>query len=155
MVSPEVLRRYQIFGSLAPEHLNAIATITRELSLESGDTIFESDQPADSLYLLVSGCIDLYYTAEDEIHRELHKELFVSEIDPGEPFGISALIEPYVYQGKVMARYPSRVLKIESGGLRALCELDPKINAALMRGIAVAALSRLHDTRVQLAAERG
>lgn len=154
MVSPELLRRYQLFGTLEPEHINAIAMLTEEVQLESGETLFESGQPADFLYLLVRGCIDLFYVAVDEINPELRKELFVSEINPGEPFGISALIDPWVYQGTVRTTCPSRVLQVESTGLRALCEVDPAIAAVLMRGMAQAALSRLHDTHVLLAAAR-
>jgi CRP-like cAMP-binding protein len=154
MVSPELLRRYQLFASLKPEHINAIAMLTEEVQLESGETIFESGRPADYLYILVTGCIDLFYVAVDEINPELRKELFVSEINPGEPFGISALLDPWVYQGTVRTTCPSRVLKSESTGLRALCEVDPAISAVLMRGMAQAALSRLHDTHVLLAAAR-
>ena len=154
MVSPELLRRYQLFGSLAPEHINAIAMLTDEVQFESGETIFEAGQPADYLYLLIRGCADLIYVAVDEINPELRKELFVSEINPGEPFGISALLDPWVYQGTVRTTCPSRVLKAESTGLRALCELDSAIAAVLMRGMAQAALSRLHDTHVLLAAAR-
>lgn len=154
MVSPELLRRYQLFASLEPEHVNAIAMLTEEVQLESGETLFESGQPAEFLYILVRGCIDLFYVAVDEINPELRKELFVSEINPGEPFGISALIDPWVYQGTVRTTCPSRVLTVESTGLRALCEVDPAIAAVLMRGMAQAALSRLHDTHVLLAAAR-
>jgi CRP-like cAMP-binding protein len=154
MVSPELLRRYQLFGLLAPEHLNAIAMLTDELTIDSGETLIENGQPAEYLYVLVKGSMDLVYVAVDEINPELRKELFVSEINPGEPFGISALLEPSAYQGTVRSTCPSRVLRIEAAGLRALSELDPKISAVLMRGMAQAALARLHDTRIQLAAAR-
>jgi CRP-like cAMP-binding protein len=154
MVSAELLHRCQLFGHLAPEHLNAIAMLSEELSLEPGETIFESGQRAEHLFILVQGCIHLFYAVVDEINPELRKELFVSEVHPGDPFGISALLDPFVYQGVVRTICPSQVLKVEAAGLRALCEVDPKIAAVLMRGMAEAALSRLHDTRVQLAAAR-
>ena len=154
MVSPEVLRRYEFFSGLNPAHLNAIAMLTEEVSLDEDATIFETDQPAEYLYVMVDGCVELHYVAVDEISPELRKELFVSEMNPGDPFGISALLEPFVYQGTVRTRCPSHVLRVEAGGLRALSEVDPQINAALMRQMAQAALSRLHDTRILLAAAR-
>jgi hypothetical protein len=46
------------------------------------------------------------------------------------------------------------VLKVDAGGLRALSEVDARIAAELMRGVAEAALERLHDTRTLLAAAR-
>jgi CRP-like cAMP-binding protein len=154
MVSPELLRRYQLFAALAPKHVDAIAMLTEEVQAESGETLFEAGTRASNLYILEKGCIDLFYVAVDEINPELHKELFVSEINPGEPFGISALIEPYIYQGTVRTTCPSTILRTEATGLRALCELDPGIAAVVMRGMAQAALARLHDTHVLLAAAR-
>jgi CRP-like cAMP-binding protein len=154
MISPELLRRYPFFGGLAESHLNAVAMLAEEIACEKDEIVFETGQPANALYFLVEGCIDLYYIVVDEINSELRKEFFISEINPGEPFGISALIEPYRFTGTVRATCRTRVLRFDANGLRALCAVDPKIEAALMRQIAAAAMSRLSDTRVQLAAAR-
>ena len=154
MVSPELLRRYPFFGPFGSDQLNAIAMLTDEVTFQKGDTIFETDQPANALYFLIEGGVDVHYIIADAIDADLRKDFFISEINPGEPFGISALIEPYRYSGSVQASSAARVLKIEAAGLRALCEVDPKIAAVLMRQAAKAAMLRLHDTRVQLAAAR-
>ena len=94
MISPEVLRRYQLFGSLSDEQLQAIASIAKEEEWAAGEVIFEIDGPADALYLLMEGSIDLFYRSEDELNPDLRKEFPVGEINPGEPFAISALLEP-------------------------------------------------------------
>ena len=154
MVSPETLRRFPFFGDLTNDHLNAVAMLAEEVIYEIDETIFETDTPADALYFLMDGCVDLHYVAADELNPELRKDFFISEINPGEPFGISALIGPYRYTGTVRATCTTRALKFDAPGLRALCALDPKIHAALMKQIAAAAMLRLHDTRVQLAAAR-
>jgi CRP-like cAMP-binding protein len=154
MVSPELLRRYQLFARLSIEHLNGIAMLADEVTYDSGETVFEAGQAAADFYLLMQGCLDLFYVSVDEINPELRKELFVSEVNPGDPFGISALVEPYVYQGTVRTTCPCRVLQVDAGGLRALSEVDARIAAELMRGVAEAALERLHDTRTLLAAAR-
>lgn len=154
MVSPELLRRYPFFGGLSDEHLNAVAMLADEVTLQKDETVFDTGRSADALYFLIEGCADLHYIVVDEINTELRKDFFISEINPGEPFGISALIDPYHYMGAVRATCASRVLKFDAVGLRALCALDPRIDAILMRQIAKAAMSRLNDTRVQLAAAR-
>lgn len=154
MVSPERLRRYPFFGPFGSDQLNALAMLTDEIDFETGDIVFHAGQPANALYFLMEGSVDLHYVAVDEINPELRKDFFVSEINPGEPFGISALIEPYRYTATVSVSQPSRVLKLDAAGLRALCEIDSKIAAILMRQVAKAAMSRLNDTRVQLAAAR-
>jgi CRP-like cAMP-binding protein len=154
MVSPELLRRYPFFGGLTNDHLNGIAMLAEEVIYESDETIFETGQPAAALFFLLEGNVELHYVVVDEINPQLRKDLFVTEINPGEPFGISAVIEPYVYTGTMRTAGVSRVLRFDANGLRALCTVDPKIDAALMRQIASAAMSRLEDTRTQLVAAR-
>jgi CRP-like cAMP-binding protein len=154
MISPELLRRYPFFAGLSNGHLNAIAMLGEEVIFETDETIFETDRPAAALWFLLEGSVDLHYSVVDEFDPKLRKDFFISEINLGEPFGISALIEPYRYTGTVRTTGVSRALKFDANGLRALCTVDPKIDAALMRQLATAAMSRLNDTRVQLAAAR-
>jgi CRP-like cAMP-binding protein len=154
MVSPELLRRYPFFGFLDEHQLKAVAMIAQEVALERGEVLFEIEQPAEALYLLTEGTIELYYVVADELDPKLRKEFYISDIGPGEVFGISALIEPYVYTSTGRVADPGHVIKVEGAGLRALCELDCKLGYGLMRQLAKAALERLHDTRVQLIAAR-
>jgi CRP-like cAMP-binding protein len=155
MVSPEVLRRYPIFAGLEANHLNTLAVLTDEVVYETDETVFAVGRPADRLFVLVDGCVELHYIVADEINPELRKEFFISEINPGEFFGISVLFEPHVYEGTVRARCPSRVLRIDGRKLREICELDLKVYAVMLRELGKALLSRLQDTRVQLVAARG
>ncbi len=154
MVSPELLRRYPFFGRLSEAHLRAIAMLADELSCSESQTLFEIGQPADALYLLLEGGIELRYVIIDRDDSKRTKDFYVGDVNPGEPFGISALIEPHRYTATVRTTRPSRVLKIDGIGLRTLCEVDNGIAAILMRHVAKDALSRLEETRTQLVAAR-
>lgn len=154
MISPELLRRYPFFASLDESQLRAVAMLSEEVEMESGAFVFESDKPADALYVLVEGSLDLYYVVANPEDPVLKKEFFLNEFSAGDIIGISALIEPYTYTASVRASAPSKVIRIEASGLRALSELDTTVQAGLMKAMAKAAMQRLHDTRVQLAAAR-
>lgn len=154
MVSPELLRRYPFFSRLDDAHLKVIAMLTNEEFCEKGTLFCETDQPADRFYFMIEGYAELHHVVVDTFNPKQRKDFFVGEVNAGEPFGISALIEPYRYTLNVIASAPCRVLNLEANGLRKLCADDPKAEAALMRQIAKAAMARLHDTRVQLAAAR-
>jgi CRP/FNR family cyclic AMP-dependent transcriptional regulator len=154
MVSPELLRRYPFFGRLSEAHLKAIAMLADEVFYSEGQTFIEIGRPADTLYLLIEGGIDLHYIIVDKDDPKRSKDFYVGDVNPGEPFGISALIEPYRYTASVRVTSPSRVLKIDGIGLRALCEVDCEITAILMRNVARSAMSRLEETRTQLIAAR-
>jgi CRP-like cAMP-binding protein len=154
MVSPELLRRYAFFGFLDDAQLKAVAMIFEELAVAPGDVILEPGQPAAALYFLITGSVELSYVIQDELNSSLRQEIYISDINPGEIFGISALIEPYQYTGLMRATSAGRVLKINAAALRALCEVDTRLAYGWMRQTAKAAMERLQATRIQLAAAR-
>ena len=49
MVSPELLRRYPFFGFLDATQLKAMAMIAEEVEPQTGEDLFETDQPATAL----------------------------------------------------------------------------------------------------------
>lgn len=154
MVSPELLRRYPFFGAFDEAEVGDIAMIAEEAFYQAGDPVFEVDQPATALYVLVEGSVEIWFVAMDKHEPELRKEFYVSEFNPGDVFGISALIEPYIYTMTALVTSATRLIRIDGLELRHLCQLDPKMEAAVMRRLAKAAMDRLHDTRVQLLAAR-
>jgi CRP-like cAMP-binding protein len=149
MISPEVLRRYPFFCCLNEEQQKAIAMVTEELSEEVGKELFLEGHPVEALYLLVEGSVDLVYATGDA-----KDQLLVGEINPGEPFAISAMIEPYTFTATARVAGPSRVLRVDAKALRALCEVDCRMGYLIMKQVAAMALERLHFARVQLAAAR-
>ena len=154
MISPERLRRYQFFGFLDAAQLKAVAMITEDITTAAGAILFENDEPADYLYLLVEGNAEIIYRVNDPEHPGLDMEFYVGELSPGEVFGISTLIEPHIYTSSVRVTEAGRALRIQGQTLRAMCELDAKLAYGIMRQIAQTAMERLHSTRVQLAAAR-
>jgi CRP-like cAMP-binding protein len=152
MISPELLRRYPFFGTLGDEQLRNIAMIADEETHEKGKILLKEKAPADDLFLLIKGSVDLLFTVEEEYHPERHKEFPVGEINPGEIFGISALIEPHQYTSTVRTAGPAQVIHINGGALRELCAADPSLACHLFAQVAMLALERLNATRVQLAA---
>jgi CRP-like cAMP-binding protein len=154
MISPELLRRYPFFGNLNEAELTEIAKIAEEKSFEKGTTLFEEGQPAEALYFLLEGGVDLYFKSEEQYHPKTRKEFLVGEINPGEIFSLSALIEPYILNATARVSQGGRLIKIEASTLRIMAEKDPDLGCKLMHQIAKALMERLKYTRIQLAAER-
>jgi len=152
MISPELLRRYPFFGTLSDEQLRNIAMIADEETYDEGKILLKEKTPADDLFLLIKGSVDLLFKVEEEYHPERHKEFLVGEINPGEIFGISALIEPHEYTSTVRTASPAQVIHIDGRALREHCETDPTLACHLYAQAARLALERLNATRVQLAA---
>lgn len=148
MVSQELLRRYTFFASFDEAQRKALAQIASEVHCEVGFTFFEEGEAADALYLLLSGSVDLYFN----VLTERDKEILIGEVNPGEPFAISALIPPHILQHTARADKPCHALKLDARALRSLCEKDTLLGYILMRHVTEAAMERLHFTRIQLAA---
>jgi len=152
MVSPELLRRYPYFGVLADAHLKEIAMIAEEATIEKGAEIFEECGLADKLYLLQDGSVDLYFKVVEEYRPDLTKEFMVGEINPGEVFAISALIEPYSLNATAKVTKTCKVIVIDAVALRDLCEKDPLLGYQIMQQTAKVLMERLGYMRLQLAA---
>jgi CRP-like cAMP-binding protein len=152
MISPELLRRYPFFGFMDDAQLKAVAMIAEESTHEQDVVIVEAGKPADDFYFLVDGSVAYYAVVTSEHDPYYRKEYFVSDINPGEILGISALIEPFTYTATVKTGRVSRVIQIKASSLRALCEVDMKLSCGLYRAVARAAMERLHHTRMLLVA---
>ena len=154
MVSPELLRRFPFFGFMNNQQFNSIAMITNEAIFEKGDILLEYNHVADFLYLVIEGDVTLYYIVKPENDPSYFAEYYVSDINSGEIFGISALIEPYIYTGTMKASATSHVLRIDASSLRALCNVDAKLASGFMHEVAKSAMERLQDTRILLLSAR-
>ncbi len=152
MISPELLRHYPFFHSLNDAQLRAIAMIAEEEHVETGVTLFREGQSAEKLYFLANGCIDLYYSVDESTSSEFRKGIPVGEINPGEPFSISALIEPNILSSTAYVSRPSQIIKIGAKPLMALFDKDRRLAYLLTYQAAKAVIERLYMTRIQLAA---
>jgi len=152
MISPEILRRYPFFGSLDFNQLKEIAIISDTVTYSKGETILNECDPADSLYLILEGLVDLYYRSSSEEGKQPPKELNAGEISPGEFLGISSLIKPYVYNATARVSKDTRAIKFDSVELRKLCDSDSLLGYRIMTMLAQEAIERLVAVRVQLAA---
>jgi CRP/FNR family cyclic AMP-dependent transcriptional regulator len=147
MISTELLRKYPFFARFDPAQLKKIAMITEQEKFPKGSILFHEGQPAKNFYLLLDGSVDLYFQISEPV-----KEISVGEINPGEAFSISALIEPHILTSTGRTANGCTVLKIIANDLKNLFEDDKILAYHFMNEVAKAALNRLNSTRIQLAA---
>ena len=154
MISPEQLRRYPFFGVFDEQTLKAVAMLANDEALGDGQFVYESGEAAGTVFLLAEGCVESYLVVEDPETPGRHKKFYLGDVNPGELFGISALVEPYRHTTSTRVSGRARVIALNAGGLRKLAEEDPRMGMLLMQQVAKAALERLKNTRVELAATR-
>jgi CRP-like cAMP-binding protein len=152
MISPELFRRFPFFAPFSENDLKEMALISEEFQGVKGDQLFEECQPANFLFLLLEGGVDLSYKSEETFHPKTSKEFPVGEINPGEVFGISSLIEPYILSATARLSQDSKYITIEANHLRKMIEGNHHLGYLLLQQISKVLMERLAYTRVQLAA---
>lgn len=150
MIAPEHLRNLPFFAFMDEEQVNAVAKIAEELPFDVGDEICEAHTPSTALYFLIHGSLLYYMVVLSPYQPDYCKEYFIGVVNPGEIFGISAVIEPHVHTATLRADKPGFVIKIDGIALRNLCEQDAELAVGLMKAVAKTAMSRLEMTRTQL-----
>lgn len=149
MIDVKALRGYPFFAGLSESEIKAILPLVMEERIPYNGVFFQEGQPAEYLFLLTRGSVDLYFKMPDDPrHRVL-----AGEINGVEPFGISALIEPHTYAMTARAGTECTVLRIDGTALRNLMEKDTQMGYTLMREIAKASLVRMHFAQQRLAEE--
>ncbi|HEY65564.1 MAG TPA: cyclic nucleotide-binding domain-containing protein [Caldilineae bacterium] len=146
MISPEVFRRSPFFTPVDEEQLTRLAMISEEEVYQAGETIFKEGEPAEKLYLILNGAIELWMRV-DILGRSIPVEI----LGPGEVVGWSTLVSPYRYTASGEARVLTQVVAIDSMSLRQLAEEDHVLGYHLYRQVAGVIAQRLHDTRLRLA----
>lgn len=150
MISVETLRAYPFFARLTNQELEQLIPHVMQESIPYNGVFFEEGQPANYLFVVTRGSVDLYFKMPDDPrHRVL-----AGAINAIEPFGISALIEPHTYAMTARAGTDCHVLRIDAVALRALMERDAQMGYALMREVAQASMERMHLAQARLAEEQ-
>ena len=151
MVTIQQLRNFPFFNQFSESQLKEMLPIAEVEKVKSGAIIFEEGMPAETLYFLLEGCVDLYYTIIPAYRREDSMGSRVCTINPGESFGISALIKPQILTSTARAFLSSRILKFPGDKLQALFDQDQQLAYIWIQQLAKEAVQRLHATRLQLA----
>ncbi len=145
MVSPEVLRRYSIFGDLSDDQLKNIAMISNEKQYKAGEWIIHEDEQADALYIVVSGQVNIYVN----IDPTGKKRSDVTTISDGSLLGWAALITD-TRTASAEARNEATLVAIDGENLKELLDSDHTLGYKIMRQLACNIYEHLRFTNYQL-----
>ena len=122
------LRSVPLFADLAPELRAEAAAGATPVRVEAGEWLFRQGEPADSLYVVLSGRL--------EVLIESPEPVLIRMADQGAALGELALLTDSTRSASVRARRDSDLLRLERAGFLALLERDPAFAVALTRVLA-------------------
>jgi len=146
MVSPEVLRRYPYFKAASEESLKKLAMFSEEQSCAPGQFLFRDGEPAEHLFILTQGEVDIQYELHGQEHRTVDTRV------TGDLLVWSAIVPPFRTTAFGVATRDTTAVAIDALKLRELCDKDLELGYDLFKEIAHVMSHRLQGARVQLAA---
>jgi len=129
------LARIPLFNGLQPEEIARIASATRQIHAQKGDTLFHKGDPCAGFHLLVYGQVKLFFTSPQG------NEKVVEIIHPGQSFGeaIMFMEQPYVVTAQTLS--DSLLLHVSKQIVFDELANDPRFCRKMLAGMAM----RLHQ----------
>jgi CRP-like cAMP-binding protein len=108
--------------------------------------IFEQGDPADYLYLVVSGEVVVNYKPDDG------PPITVARVQPGGMVGWSAALGSRIYTSRAECLVYSEMLRVRGSDLRRLCEQHGETGRIILDRLATMIAQRLRNTHDQVLA---
>lgn len=121
------LADHGIFSGLAEAHLAVLAEHARVRELNADEVVASQGGSAETFYLVLEGGLVV------EVPAIAGPRLEITRLGPGEVFGWSWLIAPYVWHFHARASGATRVLEFDGKALLKRCEADPAFGYPVLR----------------------
>ena len=132
------------FAGLNSADIQLLAPYFAPQTWVAGTVIFEQNDFAEYLYLVVSGEVTIRYKPHDG------PVMSVTRVQPGGVFGWSAAMNNPAYTSGAVCSLDSEVLRIRGIDLRAICEKHPELGTIILDRLAGVIAERKHSLQSQL-----
>lgn len=129
-----------LFQGLDQKSLDLIIPRFEYELFSNEEVVFEQNQRAEKLYILVDGRVEIRFKPEDG------ESLTVTEIEPGGVFGWSAALGRDVYTSCAVSNMKSSAFSVLGDELRRLCEQYPDTGVIILERLAEVIAQRLQKT---------
>ncbi len=97
-------KEFDLFQGVSQRVIGEIGRLGEEVSFDRDDIVFKADEPGSFFYELVEGEVDIIVLEKENMHFIVKR--------PGEIFGWSALVEPYVYSATARCTGADEAIRI-------------------------------------------
>jgi CRP/FNR family cyclic AMP-dependent transcriptional regulator len=118
------------FTGLQAADIQLLAPYFAPQTWVAGTVIFEQDDYAEYLYLVVSGEVTIHFKPHDG------PMMTVTRVQPGGIFGWSAAMNNPAYTSSAVCSLDSEILRIRGIDLRTLCEKHPELGRIILERLA-------------------
>jgi len=141
-----ILKEIELFEGVDFEVLNEIADICSENSYSKDTVLFEKDEQAKCLYILLEGTVYLVIKNGGSITYNLS--------EPGDVFGWSSMLENGKYTASGICATDLKVVKIERDKLNRIFQNRPEVGFKVLQRLAGVISRRLSNAYRDLLSAR-
>jgi len=121
-----LLRRVPLLADLTPNDLQRVASLATEHHIETGEVLFEQDDPGEEMYVIVHGNMKIMVRT-----GETEKEFTRRGV--GEVIGEMSVISGEPRNASVIATEETHLLCLDKKNFEGLLRERPEVGLAVMR----------------------
>ena len=140
----DLLSNTDLFKGLTSEQLIEIGRLSVSCHFDANEQVFEQDQYADYLYLILNGEVCIRFKPYDG------EWIPVSTIRKGQVFGWSSVLGQPSYTSAAVCTIASDCIRIRGREILNLCESHPETGILIMERLAAVIADRLSKTNEQI-----
>jgi CRP-like cAMP-binding protein len=138
------VKRAEIFKELDEHQMNLLRPLSEPFSCLAGDIILQQGSPAQYIYLVVSGTVEMSFKPYDG------NPITVSHVQKGGLFGWSAVVGSEKYTSSAIAIEDVEAVRIRGSELRKFCVEHPEKGKDILERLAGGVSSRWKDAHAQV-----
>ena len=139
-----MLERLATFNDMNQDYVKLLEPLFERYTCSTGTTVIEQGQPADYLYLILNGKVQVTYKPYDGT------SITVSHVEKDGVFGWSAVVGSHAYTSSVTAIENLDTYRIHGDELRKLCVDHPEAGKEILERIASVVSSRWTNSHEQV-----
>jgi CRP-like cAMP-binding protein len=139
-----ILKDLPIFKHLKENHMDLLGPLFESFTCNAGTTILQQGMPANYLYLVISGKVQVSYKPYDG------NPITVAHVKRGGLFGWSAVVGSKNYTSSAVAIEALEAKRIKGSALRKLCIDHPEAGKDILESLANSVSSRWKDANEQV-----
>ncbi|HLO32153.1 MAG TPA: cyclic nucleotide-binding domain-containing protein [Anaerolineales bacterium] len=138
------MNRVAIFNELDENQLSSLKPLFEPFHCRAGEVIFQQGEPAEFLYLVISGMVDMSFKPDDG------SPITISHIGKGGLFGWSAVVGSDTYTSSAIGIEEVEAFRIHGDDLRKFCMEYPETGKYILERLADGVSSRWKDAHKQV-----
>lgn len=132
-----LLKNLRIFQDLSEEEINLIADSSEERSFKSGEVIFSEGDPSGTLFVILSGVVQISTMVMEDLEKPL------VTLRDGSVFGEVSLIDQNPREVRATSMEDTKVLALESEAFDKILNEKPNLGSKILRVLTKTVVNRI------------